>query len=128
MQGFTCRNIPCISDAVVEILRLGTLDGILLERPGIASEFMAHPLPGQILDDPSRIITLFPDTLIATRYSTLIIERQMPVSPGETVFETRHVFLKSDTPQLKELRDQHWMLYWAPDAGNLRICPCSEWR
>src|SRR4029079_3531760 len=82
--------------------KLGTLDGILVEKPEIAEQFMSHPLPGQTLDDPSRIITLFPDTLVATRYSTLVIERQIPVSPNETVFETRHVFLKTDTPELKE--------------------------
>ena len=55
----------------------------LLERPEMAAEFMAHPLPGQTLEEPSRIITLFPDTLIATRYSTLVIERQMPISAGQ---------------------------------------------
>ena len=92
----------------------------LVERPEMAAQFMAHPLPGQTLEDPSRIITLFPDTLIATRYSTLVIERQIPVSPDETVFETRHVFLKGDTPELKELRDQHWMLYWAQDPETCR--------
>ncbi len=99
--------------------KLGTLDGILLERPELAEKFMAHPLPGQSRDDPSSIITLFPDTLVATRYSTLVIERQIPVSPEETVFETRHVFMKNDTPELKELRDQHWTLYWAENSGNL---------
>jgi methanesulfonate monooxygenase large subunit len=99
--------------------KLGTLDGILVEHPEIAKEFMSHPLPGEKREEPSRIITLFPDTLIATRLSTLVIERQIPISPSETLFETRHVFLKSDTPELKKLRDQHWMLYWAQDAGNL---------
>jgi methanesulfonate monooxygenase large subunit len=99
--------------------KLGTLDGILVERPELAEEFMAHPLPGETLNEPSRIITLFPDTLIATRYSTLVIERQIPVGPDKTVFETRHVFLNDDTPALKELRTQHWMLYWAENSGNL---------
>jgi methanesulfonate monooxygenase large subunit len=99
--------------------RLGTLDGILIDHPERATQFMAHPLPGQTLEEPSRIITLFPDTLIATRYSTLVIERQMPVAPDKTVFETRHVFLKSDTEELKKLRDEHWMLYWAENSGNL---------
>ncbi len=61
--------------------KLGTLDGILVERPEMAEQFMAHPLPRQTREDPSRIITLFPDTLIATRYSTLVIERQIPISP-----------------------------------------------
>jgi phenylpropionate dioxygenase-like ring-hydroxylating dioxygenase large terminal subunit len=99
--------------------KLGTLDGILVDRPEMAEQFMAYPLPGQTPDDPSKIITLFPDTLIALRYSTLVIERQIPISPEKTVFETRHVFLKSDTPEIKELRRQHWMLYWAQDSGNL---------
>jgi phenylpropionate dioxygenase-like ring-hydroxylating dioxygenase large terminal subunit len=99
--------------------KLGTLDGVLAERPEMAAQFMAHPLPGEKSEEPSRIITLFPDTLIATRYSTLVIERQVPIGPGETVFETRHVFLAGDTPEIKELRRQHWMLYWAQDSGNL---------
>ena len=98
---------------------LGTLDGILAENFDISKAFMSHPLPGLTLEEPSRIITLFPDTLIAIRYSTLVIERQMPLGPEETVIETRHVFLTKDTPELKTLRDQHWMLYWALDAGNL---------
>jgi phenylpropionate dioxygenase-like ring-hydroxylating dioxygenase large terminal subunit len=99
--------------------KLGTLDGVLAERPEMAAQFMAHPLPGEKLEEPSRIITLFPDTLIATRYSTLVIERQVPIGPDKTVFETRHVFLAGDTPEIKELRRQHWMLYWAQDSGNL---------
>ena len=41
--------------------KLGTLDGILVERPEMAEQFMAHPLPRQTREDPSRIITLFPD-------------------------------------------------------------------
>lgn len=99
--------------------KLGTLDGILIEHPEMADQFMAYPLPGETLEEPSRIITLFPDTLIATRYSTLVIERQIPIGPDRTLFETRHVFLNGDTPELKELRRQHWMLYWAQDSGNL---------
>jgi phenylpropionate dioxygenase-like ring-hydroxylating dioxygenase large terminal subunit len=99
--------------------KLGTLDGVLAERPEMAAQFMAHPLPGERLEEPSRIITLFPDTLIATRYSTLVIERQVPLGPDKTLFETRHVFLAGDTPEIKELRKQHWMLYWAQDSGNL---------
>lgn len=49
--------------------RLGTLDGILVEQPEMAEQLMSHPLPEQTREDPSRIITLFPDTLVATRYS-----------------------------------------------------------
>jgi methanesulfonate monooxygenase large subunit len=99
--------------------KLGTLDGILIERPELADAFMAHPLPGQTLEDPSRIVTLFPDTLIAIRYSTLVIDRQIPIDANHTVFESRYVFLKDDAPDIKELRKQHWALYWAPDSGNM---------
>ena len=99
--------------------KLGSLDGVLAERPELVRAFMSHPLPGVGSDDPSWVITLFPDTLIAVRYSTLLIERQVPVGPGETVFETRHGFLASDGPETREIRDQHWMLYWAQDEGNL---------
>jgi len=99
--------------------KAGTLDGILAEKPELAAEFMAHPLPGLTLDKPSKIITLFPDTLIAIRYSTLVIERQVPIHPGETVFETRHVYLGADSEAIRDLRNIHWLLYWAEDGGNL---------
>jgi phenylpropionate dioxygenase-like ring-hydroxylating dioxygenase large terminal subunit len=99
--------------------KTGNLDGILAERPELADQFMSHPLPGMTREAPSAVITLFPDTLLALRYSTLIIERQIPLSPEETMFETRHVYLASDDDMVRDIRDQHWMLYWAPDGGNL---------
>ncbi len=99
--------------------KAGNLDGVLKERPELVDEFMSHPLPGITRENPSTVITLFPDTLIVTRYNTLIIERQVPLNPGETEFETRAVSLAGDDDRLRELREQHWMLYWAPDGGNL---------
>src|SRR5262249_23988558 len=69
--------------------KLGSLDGILLEQPGLVDRFMSYPLPGVTRERPSTIITLFPDTLIAIRFSTMIIERQIPLNPGQTEFETR---------------------------------------
>src|SRR5262249_53740202 len=85
----------------------------------LTEAFMAHPLPGVSTNEPSWIITLFPDTLIAVRCSTLLIERQIPLGPDATLFETRHAFLGSDTREIADIRDQHWMLYWSQDGGNL---------
>ena len=96
-----------------------TLDGILAEQPDLAEKFLAHPLPGLTVENPSKVVTLFPDVLVVLRYSTLIIERQVADGPEETVFETRHVFLKSDTEEVRDIRNKHWMMYWNHDSGNL---------
>jgi phenylpropionate dioxygenase-like ring-hydroxylating dioxygenase large terminal subunit len=99
--------------------KAGNLDGVLAEKPELIDEFTSYALPGFSSEHPSVIITLFPDTLIAIRLNTMIIERQVPLNPNETEFETRSVYMASDTPHIREMRDQHWMLYWAPDGGNL---------
>ena len=95
------------------------LDGILAEHPELIDKFMAHPLPGMTTDDPSQIATIFPDTLFASRFSAMLIERQVPLNPNETLFETRHVFRSSDSEEVRRIRQQHWLLYWAQDGGNL---------
>jgi phenylpropionate dioxygenase-like ring-hydroxylating dioxygenase large terminal subunit len=99
--------------------KAGTLDGILAEQPDLADRFMTNPLPGVTLDDPSRIITIFPDVLIAIRYSTVLIVKQIPISAEETWFETRYVYLAGDTDEQIDLRRKHWNMYWAEDGGNL---------
>jgi phenylpropionate dioxygenase-like ring-hydroxylating dioxygenase large terminal subunit len=101
----------------------GTLDGILLEQPELIEQFMAYPLPGLTRENPSRIVTLFPEVLFAIRYSVIIMERQVALSPGETLLETRCAYLKSDSEAVKDIRRKHWMMYWAQDAGNL----CEDW-
>ncbi len=97
----------------------GTLDGILLEQPELIDKFMAYPLPGLTRENPGRAVTLFPDVLFLIRYSVILMERQVALSPGETLFETRYAYLKSDSEEVREIRRKHWMLYWAPDAGNM---------
>jgi phenylpropionate dioxygenase-like ring-hydroxylating dioxygenase large terminal subunit len=97
----------------------GTLDGTLAEQPALVNRFMANPLPGLTRDEPSKIITIFPDVLIASRYSTLLIVKQIPISAEETWFETRYAYLADDTPDDVEIRRQHWRMYWAEDGGNL---------
>jgi methanesulfonate monooxygenase large subunit len=99
--------------------KAGNLDGVLVDRPELADAFMAHPLPGVTREAPSSVVTVFPDTLFAIRFSTVMIERQVPISPGETLFETRHAYLASDSDEIRNVRDMHWMLYWAEDGGNL---------
>ena len=71
------------------------------------------------LEEPSRIITIFPDVLIAIRYSTLLIVKQIPVSAGETWFETRYAYLAGDSAEQVDIRRKHWRMYWAEDGGNL---------
>jgi len=97
----------------------GTLDGILAEQPELAERFMSDPLPGLTLDEPSRIITIFPDVLIAIRYSTLLIVKQIPRSADETWFETRYAYLAADSEEQIDIRRKHWRMYWAEDGGNL---------
>jgi phenylpropionate dioxygenase-like ring-hydroxylating dioxygenase large terminal subunit len=99
--------------------RSKTLDGVLLEQPELAEKFMAYPLPGLSREDPSRIVTLFPDILIALRFSTVLLVRQVPLNAGETLLEARQLYLHSDAPDVREIRRQHWLLYWSLDGGNL---------
>ena len=99
--------------------KAGTLDGILAEQPELAERFMSNPLPGVTFEEPSRIITIFPDVLIALRYSTLLIVKQIPLSAEETMFETRYAYLGSDSDEQVDIRRKHWRMYWAEDGGNL---------
>ena len=99
--------------------KAGTLDGILAEQPELAERFMSNPLPGVTFEEPSRIITIFPDVLIALRYSTLLIVKQIPLSAEETMFETRYAYLGSDSDEQVDVRRKHWRMYWAEDGGNL---------
>jgi methanesulfonate monooxygenase subunit alpha len=99
--------------------KMKTLDGILASQPDLIDKFLAYPLPGLTREDPSQIATIFPDTLVASRFSALILERQIPIGPEETLFETRHAFLKSDSEEVLEIRRKHWMLYWGMESGNL---------
>lgn len=97
----------------------GSLDGILAAEPELVARFMANPLPGVTLDDPSRIITIFPDVLIAIRYSTVLVVKQIPVSAEETWFETRYAYVAGDSDEQIDVRRKHWRMYWAEDGGNL---------
>jgi len=99
--------------------KAGTLDGALADDPSLAGKFMAHPLPGLTLDEPSKILTIFPDLLIAIRYSTLLLETQTPINPDETLVETREAFIDGEDAAIREIRRKHWELYWAEDGGNL---------
>jgi hypothetical protein len=99
--------------------KAGTLDGILAEQPELADRFMTNPLPGVTLEDSSRIITIFPDVLIAIRYSTVLIVKQIPISAEATWFETRYAYLADDSAEQIDLRRKHWNMYWAEDGGNL---------
>lgn len=100
-------------------LKAGTVDGILAERPELAQRFLSYPLPGATREAPSTIITIFPDVLIAVRYSALLIVKQLPIGPEETLFETRFGSLKDDTDEIRDIRRKHWHMYWGRNTGNL---------
>lgn len=100
-------------------LKAGTVDGILAERPELAEQFLAYPLPGMTREEPSTIVTIFPDVLIAIRYSAMLIVKQIPIGPEETLFETRYAFLSGDTDEVRDIRQKHWFMYWGRHSGNL---------
>jgi phenylpropionate dioxygenase-like ring-hydroxylating dioxygenase large terminal subunit len=96
-----------------------TLDPMLAENPDLTLKFMQHPLPGVTRQDPAYVVTLFPDTLILVRYSTLLMERQIANDPFQTTIEIRGGGIAGDTDEVKDIRARHWHLYWSDDAGNL---------
>ncbi len=102
-----------------EGLKHSTVDQELADNPELTRAFMSHPLPGMSRDDPAYVVTLFPDSLFLVRYSTLLIERQIPLGPDETVIEFRAGGLKGDNAAVREVRDAHWNLYWSDGCGNL---------
>lgn len=102
-----------------EGLRHSTVDSDLLEQPELTRAYMAHPLPGIERDAPAYVITLFPDTLILVRYSTLLIERQIPVDADNTLIEFRAGGVKGDSDEVARIRQSHWDLYWSHERGNL---------
>lgn len=99
--------------------RLGTLDGVLAQDPELAEKFMAHGLPGLTREDPSKIVTIFPDLLCAVRFSTFLILKQVPLELDQTLVEARRVFLSDDSDEVRDVRYKHWDLYWSADAGNM---------
>jgi methanesulfonate monooxygenase large subunit len=99
--------------------RLGTLDGILAEKPEMIDEFMSYPLPGLSHEKSSMIVTLYPDFLSAIRYSTYLILKQTPLSLDQTLVEARRVHLSDDTPAIRDVRRFHWDYYWSLEAGNV---------
>lgn len=100
-------------------LKAGTVDGILAERPELAQRFLSYPLPGVTREAPSTIVTIFPDVLIAVRYSAILIVKQIPIGPEETFFEARFGCLSDDTDDIRDVRRKHWHMYWGRHTGNL---------
>lgn len=96
-----------------------TVDKVLRDDPAMARAFMDHPLPGMSRQNPAFVVVLFPDGLFLVRLSTLLIERQIPLNNEETLVEIRGGGRLSDTPEIRNIRQKHWTLYWAEDGGNL---------
>jgi methanesulfonate monooxygenase large subunit len=99
--------------------RLGTLDGILAEKPEMIDAFLSHPLPGLSRENPAMIITLYPDFLSAVRYNTYLILKQTPLTLDQTLVEARGVYLSDDSDEVREIRRIHWDYYWSEGAGNV---------
>ena len=100
-------------------LKHETVDPHLAENPELTRGFMKVPLSGMTREHPAYVVTPFPDTLILVRYSTLLIERQIPLGPGETLIEFRAGGLTTDTDEVRTIREKHWNLYWSETSGNL---------
>ncbi len=100
-------------------LKSQTVDPVLAENPELTRSFMRHPLPGMTHENPAYVATLFPDLLILVRYSTLLMERQIAVNPGESIVELRAGELATDSDEIKETRNKHWQLYWSERSGNI---------
>ena len=100
-------------------LKNNTVDKVLRDDPTLARAFMSHPLPGMTRERPSFTVGLFPDLLLLVRYSTILIEWQIPLNPEETLIEIRGGGRTSDTPEIRHIREKHWDLYWSDDGGNL---------
>ena len=100
-------------------LKHDTLDQELARNPDLTKSFMEYPLPGMTRENPSYVITLFPDTLILVRFSTLMIQRQTSLDPGKTLIELKAGGLIGDTPSVQEVRERHWDLYWSDQSGNI---------
>ena len=96
-----------------------TVDDEIGSNPELAKAFLSHPLPGMTREHPSYVVTLFPDTLILVRYSTMLIERQEPLDPGTTMIQFRAGQLASDSAEVAEIRRRHWYYYWDDKKGNL---------
>jgi phenylpropionate dioxygenase-like ring-hydroxylating dioxygenase large terminal subunit len=96
-----------------------SVDPVLAENPELTRKFMQHPLSGMTKEDSAYVVTIFPDTLVLVRYSTLLMERQIPISPTETVVEIRAGGLVSDSDGVKAIRRKHWELYWSEETGNI---------
>lgn len=100
-------------------LKNKTLDPLLMADPELTRKFMEYPLPGMTRADPSYVVTLFPDTLILVRFSTLLMERQIALDPFETTIEIRGGHVADDNEEARHVRDKHWHLYWSDETGNL---------
>jgi hypothetical protein len=96
-----------------------SVDPLLAENPELTRKFMQYPLPGMTKEDSAFVVTIFPDTLVLVRYSTLLMERQIPISPTETVVEIRAGGLVADSDEVKSIRRKHWELYWSEETGNI---------
>jgi len=96
-----------------------TVDEVLSKDPNLVRAFMKYPLPGMSKKRSSYVVTLFPDTLILVRFSTALIERQIPVHPGKTIIQFRSGQRISDNDEILKTREKHWYLYWDEFEGNL---------
>ena len=75
-------------------------------------------LPGM---RPSGLLALgvFPDVLIIFRATVLRIDTMTPLSPGRTLVEWRGLGLKSDSPEVREMRLRQHNQVWGPAGRNL---------
>ena len=76
-----------------------------------------HTLPG-LKANEFRVLDFYPDTSILIRATAVRIDTSNPISPNETVIECRGLGLKSDTPEVREMRRRHHNQFWGPFGRN----------
>jgi methanesulfonate monooxygenase large subunit len=76
-----------------------------------------HTLPN-LKPNEFRVLDLYPDTSILIRATAVRIDTSNPIGPNETVIECRGLGLKSDTPEVRDMRRRHHNQFWGPFGRN----------
>ena len=78
----------------------------------------SNPLPG-LASNEFRLANLYPDMMVNIRATVIRLDSLTPLSPTETLAEYRGVGLKSDSPEIRDMRIKDHNEYWGPFGRNL---------
>ena len=65
-----------------------------------------------------RIVDLFPDTCILARTTVMRIDTMVPLSPTQTLLESRGLAIKGESAEDRAMRVGHHNQYWGPFGRN----------